>query len=696
MLQYVIAGLVLGGIYAIAASGLVVTYLSAGILNFSFGALAFAVARFYYFLNSQHQWAILPAALLAILGLGPALGVFLYFALFRLLRLSSTLVKVVATLGVSVAVPYLCTIIFGSQTILKAPGLAPQPVRVFDFLNVPVTMDQIIVYACVVAIVVVGAITLRYTDVGLRVRAMVDSPAMTSLSGTNPTAVSVGVWAASIGLAGLTGVLSAPIIGLDPGDFTLLMVSAFAAVIAAKLRNLPVAVLVGLGIGIAGALVQYWLPPSSSFTAAVLPSIPFVVTAIFLVYFMVRSGGVDESAGVGGALDRAIRPQGEAQIAASTSDTPATRALSWRAGVVGFALVCLLPFILHGFWIGLVGQGVCYGIIYLSFTLVTGEGGMIWLCQATFAGAGGFTMAILAVNHGWPVLPSVIVGGLVATPFGLLIGFLTIRLGDLYVALVTLTFGLLVENLVFSRQIFQNSGIGINVTPPQFASGPRAFVYLSLAIFAVVALIIVNVRRSTTGLALNAVRWSEPGSKTLGISVLQMKVLVAGLASFVAGIGGAMLALSLGAALSANYSTLGGVVWLAVLVTLGIRSNVAALFAGLSTTLLPGVALVYLPKAWGNVPPVLFGLGAIAVAKYPEGTLAMQARQIKWVWSKVMGKRRLPGTPSGPPGSPSAPTRRPEPQPSTTLAASAVGPLPSNSGMTGRSGTAGAPGVTGS
>jgi branched-chain amino acid transport system permease protein len=58
MLQFVIAGLVLGGIYAIAASGLIVTYQSAGILNFSFGALAYAVARFYYYLNSQEHWAI--------------------------------------------------------------------------------------------------------------------------------------------------------------------------------------------------------------------------------------------------------------------------------------------------------------------------------------------------------------------------------------------------------------------------------------------------------------------------------------------------------------------------------------------------------------------------------------------------------------------------------------------------------------
>jgi branched-chain amino acid transport system permease protein len=294
---------------------------------------------------------------------------------------------------------------------------------------------------------------------------------------------------------------------------------------------------------------------------------------------------------------------------------------------------------------------------------------MIWLCQATFAGIGGFTMAILTVNHGWPIMAAVVLGGIVAAPFGVVIGFLTIRLGNLYVALVTLIFGLLFEDLVFSRQLFQNSGIGINITLPQFASGPKAFDYLALAIFAVVALLIVNLRRSTSGLALNAVRWSEPGSKTLGISVLQMKVLVAGLSAFVAGIGGAMLAMSFGIALSANYDTLTGVVWLAVLVTLGIRSNVAALLAGISYTILPELTLVYLPRAWANVPPVLFGLGAVAVAKNPEGTLAMQARQVRWAWTKVTRRRGRPGAPSGPRGRPAL---KPKPEPTTVAALGGV------------------------
>jgi branched-chain amino acid transport system permease protein len=642
VLQYVIAGLVLGGIYAIAASGLVVTFRSTGILNFAFGAIAYSLARFYYYLNSQEHWAILPAALLSILVAGPAMGLGLYFALFRRLRLARPLIKIVATIGVSVAIPPLTILIFGNKTILSAPGLAPQPVRVFRFLGVPVTMDQIIVYSFVAIIVVFGALILHYTDIGLRVRAMVDSPAMTSLSGTNPETVSMGVWAVSTSLAGLAGILAAPTIGLDPGPFTLLMVAAFAAVIAARLRNLAVAVAVALSMGIAGALVQYFFTNSTTLSADVVPAIPFIVTAIFLLYYMVRGTGVDESEGVGGALDRAILPQGDLPVDATSDRPPAI--FGWQVSLLGFAVVCILPLILTTFWVGLIGEGVSLAIIFLSFTLVTGEGGMIWLCQSTFAGIGALTTAQLAVRHGWPVMAAVVVGGLVAVPFGVIIGALTIRLGNLYVALVTLTVGLLFDDLVFSQQIFVNFGIGVNVNLPSFASSPKTFAYLALAVFAVVSLLIVNLRRSSTGLALNAARWSTAGSKTMGISVLQMKVLVAGIAAFVAGVGGAMFALSLGSALPTNYSTLGGLVWLAILVSLGIRSNMAALMAGLSATILAGIALVYLPSAFTQVTPILFGLGAIQVAKYPNGVMTENARQVLWVWQKVRYRSRPVGT----------------------------------------------------
>lgn len=650
MLQYVIAGLALGGIYAIASAGLVITYISAGVLNFAFGALAYFVARLYYYLLVQQHWGILPAALFSILFAGPAMGVTLYFALFRFLRLSSPLVKIVATLGLATMIPYLAILCFGNETILSAPGLAPRPVKVFHVDGVPVDMDKIIVYGCVILVVVLGAAILRFTDIGLRVRAMVDSPAMTSLSGTNPTAVSVGVWAVSIFLAGLSGVLSAPQVGMDPGAYTLLMASAFAAVIAAKLRSLPVAVIVALLMGVAADLIIHYMPPSSSFTAAVIPSIPFVVTAVFLVYHTVRTGRVSETAGVGGALDRAIAVQGGERLGGATvdPDRPSSRALGWGPALFGVAVAALLPLFLHGVWITSLATGIAFGVIFLSFTLVTGEGGMIWLCMITFAGVGALTAGRMVDHYHWPVMAGVIFGGILALPMGVIIGMLTIRMGDLYVALVTLTFGLLMENLVFSRSIFLNFGMGQTLPRPSFATSDRAFSYLGLVVFAIIGVFIVNLRRSTTGMALTAVKWSEPGSKTIGVSVLQTKVLVAGLAAFVAGIGGALLAVAQGTATPSNYATLLGVVWLAVLVMQGIRSNTAALVAGLTFTLIPTLVQTYAPVWVGNIPPILFGLGAIGVARNPDGVMAMQVRQLRALVGLVRGQRKGAGGVSPP------------------------------------------------
>ena len=105
MLQYILAGLALGSIYAIAASALVVTYISAGVLNFAFASIAYFIARCYYWFNTQQGWTSYNAALICLLVIAPLLGVFLYLALFRFVRDKSTLIKVVVTIGLSVALP---------------------------------------------------------------------------------------------------------------------------------------------------------------------------------------------------------------------------------------------------------------------------------------------------------------------------------------------------------------------------------------------------------------------------------------------------------------------------------------------------------------------------------------------------------------------------------------------------------------
>ena len=368
MIEAIIAGCALGVVYALASGGLVITYVSSGILNFAYAAIAFFVARFYYFLNSQHHWPVAPAALLSILVAGPALGVLLWLVLFRFIRLASPLIKIVVTIGLAVSIPPITLMLFGNLDISNPPGLAPQPVRVYHFLGAPVSLDQILVYACVVVVLGGAAALLRWTHAGLLVRSVVDSDALASLSGVRPTRVAVGVWGVSTFSAGLTGVLAAPIIGLTIDSFTALMAAAFAAVVAARLRSVGIAVLVGLLMGIITGIVERYLPSTSEVTAAVIPSIPFALLAVFLIYWAVRGENLQQTQAVGGPLDRAISPHGGSEMALARAVGVSGRGdrgmVPRLAGPVLFIVVAaVLPLVLGGVWVSAYAVGVAYGVV---------------------------------------------------------------------------------------------------------------------------------------------------------------------------------------------------------------------------------------------------------------------------------------------------------------------------------------------
>src|SRR5580700_2750267 len=650
MIAFILAGLVLGGIYAISAASIVVTYVSAGVLNFAFGAIAFFIARLYYYLVAQHGWPVYAAAIVAIAITGPLLGVALYFALFRFLAQAQQITKVVATIGLSVAIPAATELIFGNQAILTSPGLAPQPVRVFHVGGVAVTLDQLIAYCCVAAVLAIGTYVLRRTQVGLMVRATVDSKAMTSLSGISPARIAVGVWAVGTFLAGLAGVLAAPVLNVSSvSNYTVVTASAFAAVVAAKLRSLPVAVAVGLIMGVVGSLLQWSLPSvSSQVTGDIIAGIPFAMVVIFLLYYTWRKAVADES--LGGTLDRAI------SVRSITSWAPAgpsagrsaerglrgltARALSLAQQNPFVIIAAILPLVLSAYWIGSVAEGVAIAIILLSFTLLTGEGGMISLCQISFAGIGGLAAAQLNSTYHLPVLLGVLVGAVLAGACGLVVGLLTARMGNLYAALATLTLALLLSAIVFQLNVFLQYGAGVTVSRPSFAESNVSLTYLTLAVFVAISLFIAAIRRSTSGLALSAIRATETGARSAGVSVVRLKIGLWALAAAVAGVGGGMYVIYNGVALPQSFDAIVGLTWFAVVITNGRRSNNAALAAGLFYVFIPQIFATYLAPSWGPLPTLLFGAGAVLLARNPDGIITMNGRQLAALGRRLTGSSK--------------------------------------------------------
>jgi branched-chain amino acid transport system permease protein len=613
---FIVAGLVLGSIYAISVLGLVLTYSSSRVFNFAQGATAYFIAVFYYWLHHEHGWSIPTAAVLTILVVSPALGLFLWAALFRRLTHAPPVVRFVSTVGLWVALPALTKILFpfSKSEVFEPEGLIESPPGVHHVFGVAINENQIAVL--VGAFVVAAGLTVlvRWTPLGLAMRASVDSPRVAGVAGINTAAVSAVSWMIGTALAGLAGVLLTPILGLSEIQFTLLLVASVAAAVVGRLTSLPLAFAGAIGIGLAQEVSREWLPDEGILAEGFRPSMPFIVMLVLLLLYQ----------GLGRERFELDLRAGSARAEAPVPPPP-----NGLRGAIGplFVAAALfsVPLWLDDFWIGVVSQGVALAVLFLTFTMVTGEGGMVSLCQVTLAGIGAFTAAKLATNSGWPIGLALLIGALIAAGVGILVAALSLRLGDLYLALATLAFALLVENLVFAREDFENFGAGVEVTRPDFLGidfTDRANFYMLLAgVFCVAAVVVLNLRRSTTGLALASLRSSEAATATIGISIIRSKMLAFAVSSFVAGLGGGLFALTIGRATVSSFNVLVGIVWLAIVVTWGVRSVVGALIAGVLFAVIPQLVSLHLSEGWADVPTMLFGLGAIALAREPRGVI---------------------------------------------------------------------------
>jgi branched-chain amino acid transport system permease protein len=662
---FILTGLVLGSIYAISALGLVLTYTSSRVLNFAHGAIAYTAAVFYYWLNHEQGWSIPAAAVVTIFVMCPLLGLFLWGVLFRRLTHAPPEVRFVSTVGLWVALPAAVKILFpfSKAEVFDAQGLVKSPADFFGVLGVNVNENQAAVLVAAAAVAIILTVVIRTTPIGLAMRASVDSPRTARISGINTSAITAGSWMVGTALAGFAGVLLTPILGLTEVQFTFLLVASLAAAVVGRLTSLPLTFAGAMLIGLLQGISIDILPEEGVLAKGFRPSLPFIVMLVaLLAYQGLRREKFEVDLRAGPAEQEAPAPP---------------RRTGWRAAVgpliVALALVSV-PLWLDDFWIGVVSQGIALAVLFLTFTLVTGEGGMLSLCQASLAGVGAFGAALLATNAGWPVGLAVLGGACIAVPIGLLVAALSLRLGDIYLALATLAFSLLLENLVFAREDFNNFAAGVTLLRPVFLgidfNDRTNFYLLLIAVFCVVALLLVTLRRGTSGLVFASMRSSETAAATTGIGIVRTKLLLFGASAFCAGLGGALLAMTIGRSTVTSFNVLIGIVWLAVVVTWGVRSVVGALLAGIIFAVVPQqislilvlvllfiavgilgnlvvtrrirtpigaiVAAVVVVVAvigtsqllnvepddsWVDVPTLIFGLGAVLLAREPRGVL---------------------------------------------------------------------------
>jgi ABC-type branched-subunit amino acid transport system permease subunit len=289
--------------------------------------------------------------------------------------------------------------------------------------------------------------------------------------------------------------------------------------------------------------------------------------------------------------------------------------------------------------------------------------GQISLCQAVFAAIGAFCTAQLANNFNMPVLVAMVVGAGLAAVVGALLSLPALRLGGIFLALATLAFALFFENVMVNFSWVTGGATPLTVVRPLIGpfnfDNDRSFFILSVIILAIIGMIVIWVRKGTTGRYLDALRGSETAASAMGISPARARITAFALSAAIAGLGGGLLAIQ---ERSANYQTdytvFFGLFWVVLVVSIGSRTVEGAIQAGIGLTVFPELVFTRLLGVSLSWEYVLFGLGAIAYAKNPEGTLEAGKRRSLNAIQRLLDKR-AGRTTETPPGARSAPALAP-------------------------------------
>jgi branched-subunit amino acid ABC-type transport system permease component len=257
------AGVISGAIYSMLAAGLALTFSTTGIMNLGYGAVAFTCAYLYFELQNGLHWHIALAALTTVAVFAPLLGLTLDRFVFRRLSEASDAAKIMGTVGVLIAVPalaeWIVSLLIGvghfnipdGSLVSLAPGLGPQPPDDWRLgAGITITSDQLIVAVVAVLTALTLWYVLRFTSVGLRMRALVDRPDLAVARGVDRGRTSAFAWILGTVMAGLAGVAGAPIFNsLNPTAYLYVLLAAAAAAVLGGLRSVPLAALGGLAVG---------------------------------------------------------------------------------------------------------------------------------------------------------------------------------------------------------------------------------------------------------------------------------------------------------------------------------------------------------------------------------------------------------------------------------------------------------------
>ena len=670
----VLFGLGNGSIIAALAIGLVVAYRASGVINFGHGAIATYVTYVYVSLTDTGEYPVPPlpnpvapiegifdveildlptmismggpmgkvGALIVALFTSALLGLIAHYAIFRPLRYAPVLAKVVASVGIMLFLQAAVVLRFGSRAKNAEPVFPDGTVTVF---GVNLGQDRFWLLGTVLVITAGLWALFKFTKFGIATRASAENEQFTTLLGFNADLQAGVSWVLASVLAGLMGILVAPITGVTPLLFTVLLISSLGAALLGRMSSFVIAAAAGVGLGVVDQQlfrIEFewsWVPD-----IGIRQALPFIVIALAMI--------------VGGET----LPSRGALTVARLPEAFAPEITRWRK--VGYALLfvgSLWVTVFAPFQFRAGMQNSMIGVILaLSLVVVTGYVGQISLMQMALAGLTAFAVGSFGTSAGMPMLIALPLAILCGVGFGLIAALPSLRTRGASLAIVTLASGYAIEEIFFQRPGWFGltrstkstdapSILGVEFGPnSEFFLGDDKIPTGGFGIFVLIltglsCVAVMRLRRSRLGEQMLAVRINERAAAAAGVNVAAIKFAAFGISSFLAGLAGALTAYKLGTYGGNSFGIFVSLTVLAFAYLGGISTVGGAITAG--TLYAEGIGIIVTDEWLFEVGPYtayVAGFFLIATAVYnDEGIDGFQRKQFHHVVNWWRAKRGL-------------------------------------------------------
>ena len=602
-INFLVLGLGSGAAYVLSAQGLVLIYRGSGVVNFASGGYA-VIGAYAYFELKELGLPEVPALVVAVLA-ASATGALTQLLIMQRLKNAAQLTRVIATLGLLALIEGLFIVKF--QTGQAFPAfILPNPSMHFD--------GEIIggyyLYIFVIGVVLSAALYAfyRYTPFGLKTSAAAENGRAVAALGHSPDAVATWNWAAGGALAGLGGILVSPILGLSVGSIGLLLIPSLASALLGSFTSFSLTLLGGLLVGVGESEIQ-----NANIGIGWPEVVPLLIVIIVLV---VRGSSLPSRSFINLRLPKV----GSGNI-------------SWLFMFAAFAVgVALCPLLSNGAAGALIGS-ITIAIILLSSVVVTGYAGQLSLAQLGMAGMGAFVAARVGQALGLNFWEAALVGLVGVVPIGALLGLPALRARGVNLAIVTLGFGAVVEDVIFANPAYTGGQAGTTVQTPTLWGydlnaelHPQRYAVMALVAFFLCVIAVCNLRRGRVGRLLVAVRGNERAAATLGINVARAKLYAFSVAAVIATVGGILIVYEAPSVTWTNgWDVVVGITLLSTLVIGGIGYAAGAVIGGIAAAAGIGAYLFsYLGLGVQDWIAPVAGLGTILfVIKAPDGVVSV-------------------------------------------------------------------------